>query len=168
MLPCCWWRKTLLLCRTSERVHFLFCYFLFFPFLFLFFCWDTLIGSYFQALLKHFVAPHRPGAEITCRPLKVKYQQVLSLIKALRMSRVFFFYTLAVVALKWDLAANQEVSAQRLFKVMLGSRRFEIASVCGWLALYAETHRVWTLCERWLKACMWPVSIKTLSHTVRV
>lgn len=66
-------------------------------YLFIYFCRGTLIGSHIRALLKDFVAPHRPAAEITCRPLKVKYQQVLSLIKASRMSRVFFFFTL----LRW-------------------------------------------------------------------
>lgn len=70
------------------------------PAIYLFiFCRGTLIGSHIRALLKHFVAPHRPAAEITCRPLKVKYQQVLSLIKASRMSRVlFYFFTLS---LRW-------------------------------------------------------------------
>lgn len=89
-------KENLLLCRTSERVHFLSCDLFIYIFIF---CRGTLIGSHIRALLKHFVAPHRPAAEIACRPLKVKYQQVLSLIKASRMSRVlFYFFTLS---LRW-------------------------------------------------------------------
>lgn len=157
----CWWRKKIC-CYVAQMSEYTSCPAIY---LFIYFCRGTLKGSHIRALLKHFVAPHRPTAEITCRPLKVKYQQVLSLIKASRMSRFFFFFYTLAVALRWDLAANQEVSAQRLFKVMLGSTRFEITSVCGWRATYTEKHSVQTLCEGRLKACMWPVSITTLSHT---
>lgn len=85
-------KKNLLLCRTSERVHFLSC--------------DLVIYFLPRHInrLPHssFIKTLCGAAEIACRPLKVKYQQVLSLIKASGMSRAlfYFFYTLAAVALR--------------------------------------------------------------------
>lgn len=88
-VSCWWWEKKKNCCDVAQVSEYTSCPAIY---LFIYFCRGTLIGSHIRALLKDFVAPHRPAAEITCRPLKVKYQQVLSLIKASRMSRVFFFF----------------------------------------------------------------------------